>query len=65
MDGDCHDLQDKYDNDREDGTLGFLVQKPTCDSEGNFGPVVCIPGQTLVLVEIYTYIPVRSWILIS
>lgn len=44
----CYKNQDKYDDDRENGDLGFLVQRPICDNDGFYGPVVCIPGQTYI-----------------
>jgi hypothetical protein len=40
----CHRAQDEFEKQREEGTLGHLMQKPKCDEYGDYDPVVCIPG---------------------
>ncbi|XP_055532224.1 uncharacterized protein LOC129722641 [Wyeomyia smithii] len=47
----CYTQQKNFDQSREDGTIGNLMQRPACDADGNFAPVVCIPGQTCYCVD--------------
>ncbi|XP_058831484.1 uncharacterized protein LOC131690044 [Topomyia yanbarensis] len=47
----CYKAQKQFDQKREDGTIGHLMQRPSCDADGNFQPVVCIPGQTCYCID--------------
>lgn len=42
----CFKAQKTFDEKRQDGTIGHLMQRPECNADGYFEPVVCIPGQT-------------------
>ncbi|XP_059481310.1 thyroglobulin-like [Neocloeon triangulifer] len=44
MNTECHTKQDEYDEKKENGTLGHLMQWPVCDDRGQFATVTCIPG---------------------
>lgn len=41
----CHKKQIEFDKNKLKGTIGHLQQRPSCDDDGDFSPVVCIPGQ--------------------
>lgn len=41
----CFQDQAKFDEDRENGVIGHLMQRPSCDMDGDYFPVKCIPGQ--------------------
>lgn len=47
----CYKEQKTFDERRQNGTIGHLEQRPACDADGNFEPVVCIPGQTCYCVD--------------
>ena len=45
----CYTAQKQFDDQRQAGLIGHLMQRPECDGDGNFQPVRCIPGQTWVM----------------
>jgi hypothetical protein len=38
-------MKRKFDDDLRSGLIGHLQQRPACDGDGDFNPVVCVPGQ--------------------
>ena len=44
----CFRKQIEFDKSKEDGTLGHLMQRPSCDGDGFFSPIICIPGEMYV-----------------
>uniref|UniRef100_A0A6P7H4E1 Thyroglobulin-like isoform X1 n=2 Tax=Diabrotica virgifera virgifera TaxID=50390 RepID=A0A6P7H4E1_DIAVI len=51
METSCTKKQDDYDGKRENGTLGYMEVRQDCDSEGEFVPYKCIPGETCYCVD--------------
>ncbi|XP_055611396.1 uncharacterized protein LOC129758001 [Uranotaenia lowii] len=47
----CYKAQTEFDERRMNGLIGHLEQRPVCDADGNFAPVVCIPGQTCYCID--------------
>jgi hypothetical protein len=47
----CFQTKRKFDDNLKDGLIGHLEQKPSCDGDGNFSPIVCIPGQNCFCVN--------------
>uniref|UniRef100_A0A182QB15 Thyroglobulin type-1 domain-containing protein n=1 Tax=Anopheles farauti TaxID=69004 RepID=A0A182QB15_9DIPT len=47
----CFTAQKAYDEQRQQGLIGHLMQRPDCDGDGNFQPLRCIPGQTCYCVD--------------
>lgn len=47
----CHKKQIEFDKNKLKGTIGHLQQRPSCDDDGDFSPVVCIPGQMWVYCD--------------
>lgn len=41
----CHKAQIKFDVDRNNGLMGHLMQRPSCNGDGDFNPIKCVPGQ--------------------
>lgn len=41
----CFQKQIEFDEKRNNGEIGHLMQRPSCDMDGNYVPVRCIPGQ--------------------
>lgn len=41
----CFQTKRKFDEDLRKGLIGHLQPLPSCDGDGNFGPLICLPGQ--------------------
>ncbi|GAB0093350.1 Thyroglobulin type-1 domain-containing protein [Sergentomyia squamirostris] len=40
-----------YDTGRLDGSLGHLMQRASCDDDGGYSPIKCIPGQICYCID--------------
>uniref|UniRef100_A0A182JX45 Thyroglobulin type-1 domain-containing protein n=1 Tax=Anopheles christyi TaxID=43041 RepID=A0A182JX45_9DIPT len=47
----CYTAQKQFDDQRQAGLIGHLMQRPECDGDGSFLSVKCIPGQTCYCVD--------------
>jgi hypothetical protein len=47
----CFQRKQKFNNDLKVGSIGHLQPSPKCDGDGNFGPIICIPGQNCFCVN--------------
>lgn len=47
----CLKEQAKFDQDRLNGLVASVAQRPMCDGSGYFEPIKCIPGQTCFCVS--------------
>lgn len=47
----CYQAKRKFNNDLKNGLIGHLQQPPSCDGDGNYNPIVCIPGQNCFCVD--------------
>lgn len=47
----CYQAQRKFDNDLNNGLIGHLLQRPKCDGDGNYKPLVCLAGQNCFCVN--------------
>lgn len=47
----CFRLQRKFVDDLRSGLIGHLQQRPSCDGDGNFASLICVPGQNCFCVN--------------
>lgn len=47
----CFQTKRKFDDDMKVGLIGHLKMSPLCDGDGDFGPIICIPGQNCFCVN--------------
>jgi hypothetical protein len=47
----CFQSKRKFDDDLKVGLIGHLQSSSRCDGDGNFNPIVCVPGQTCFCVN--------------
>ncbi|CRK99618.1 CLUMA_CG012930, isoform A [Clunio marinus] len=47
----CFRMRREFDNNLGKGSIGHLQQAPLCDGDGDFSPLICIPGQTCFCVN--------------
>lgn len=47
----CFTAKSKFESNLRIGTIGHLLETPTCDSDGKFLPRTCIPGQNCFCVN--------------
>lgn len=47
----CRRMQQKFDDDLSNGLIGHLQQRPSCDGDGNYSPLICVPGQNCFCVS--------------
>lgn len=41
----CYIAKIEFDVARENGEMGHLMQRPSCNGDGDYNPITCIPGQ--------------------
>lgn len=41
----CYIAQKAFDDARDVGEMGHLMQRPSCNGDGDYNPITCIPGQ--------------------
>ena len=47
----CYQTKLKFDENLSEGLIGHLRQRPSCDGDGNFNPLICVPGQNCFCVN--------------
>lgn len=47
----CFQHKRKHDDDLRSGLIGHLQESPHCDGDGDFGPLICVPGQNCFCVN--------------
>lgn len=47
----CFEMKRKFEDDSRKGLIGHLQQLPTCDGDGDFAPIICVPGQNCFCVN--------------
>lgn len=47
----CFKAQFQFDNDLDKGLIGHLQQRPSCDGNGFYSPIICIPGQNCFCIN--------------
>lgn len=47
----CHQMSRKFNDDLNVGLIGHMQQLPSCDGDGDFGSLICNPGQNCFCVN--------------
>jgi Thyroglobulin type-1 repeat len=47
----CFRMRRKFDEDLSRGQIGHLQSSPSCDGDGDYSPLICLPGQNCFCVD--------------
>jgi hypothetical protein len=47
----CFQMKQEFFTDLRSGLIGHLQQTPSCNGDGNFAPLICVPGQNCFCIN--------------